>query len=81
MKTIEQYPEIIQGGMGIGVSHWCLAKAVSMQGQMGVVSGTAIDSVIVRRLQLGDPGGDITLVPCQSSFYARTDGCSLGHCY
>ncbi len=26
---------------------------------MGVVSGTAIDSVIVRRLQLGDPGGDI----------------------
>ena len=52
-------PKIIQGGMGIGVSNWRLARAVSMQGQMGVVSGTAIDSVFVRRLQLGDPGGYI----------------------
>lgn len=59
MKTIEKIPEIIQGGMGIGVSNWRLAKAVAMQGQMGVVSGTAIDSVFVRRLQLGDPEGDI----------------------
>ncbi len=56
---MEKLPEIIQGGMGIGVSTWQLAKAVSTQGQMGVVSGTAIDSVIVRRLQLGDPNGDI----------------------
>lgn len=56
---MEKLPEIIQGGMGIGVSTWRLAKAVSAYGQMGVVSGTAIDSVIVRRLQLGDPDGDI----------------------
>ncbi len=59
MKTLGKLPEIIQGGMGIGVSIWRLAKAVSQQGQMGVVSGTAVDSVIARRLQLGDPGGDI----------------------
>lgn len=50
-------PEIIQGGMGIGVSDWRLARAVSSLGQLGVVSGTAIDSVFVRRLQDGDPGG------------------------
>jgi nitronate monooxygenase len=59
MKTSNKFPEIIQGGMGIGVSNWRLARAVAMQGEMGVVSGTAIDSVFVRRLQLGDPGGDI----------------------
>ena len=45
---------IIQGGMGIGVSDWRLARAVSSEGQLGVVSGTAIDAVLVRRLQLGD---------------------------
>lgn len=59
MKTEERMPEIIQGGMGIAVSTWRLANAVSSKGQMGVVSGTAIDSVMVRRLQLGDPDGDI----------------------
>ena len=52
-------PEIIQGGMGIAVSHWRLARAVSRLGQLGVVSGTAIDSVLVRRLQDGDPHGDL----------------------
>jgi nitronate monooxygenase len=50
-------PRIIQGGMGIGISHWGLARAVSAAGQLGVVSGTAIDTVLVRRLQDGDPGG------------------------
>jgi NAD(P)H-dependent flavin oxidoreductase YrpB (nitropropane dioxygenase family) len=50
-------PEIIQGGMGIAVSDWRLANAVSRCGQLGVVSGTALDSVFVRRLQDGDPGG------------------------
>lgn len=52
-------PEIIQGGMGIGVSDWRLARAVSKCGQLGVVSGTAIDSVMVRRLQDGDLGGHV----------------------
>ena len=45
--------------MGIAVSGWRLARAVSSQGQLGVVSGTAIDAVLVRRLQDGDPDGDI----------------------
>ena len=50
-------PAIIQGGMGVAISDWRLARAVSMRGQLGVVSGTAIDTVVVRRLQDGDIGG------------------------
>ena len=48
---------IIQGGMGVGVSSWTLANAVSRCGQLGVVSGTALDAVLARRLGDGDPGG------------------------
>jgi nitronate monooxygenase len=54
-----EYPKIIQGGMGIGVSNWTLAHTVSKLGQLGVVSGTALDAVLARRLQLGDMGGHI----------------------
>ena len=50
-------PVIIQGGMGVGISDWRLARAVSTEGQLGVVSGTALDQVLTRRLQMGDPGG------------------------
>ena len=50
-------PTIIQGGMGAAVSDWRLANAVSAYGQLGVVSGTALDAILARRLQLGDPGG------------------------
>jgi nitronate monooxygenase len=50
-------PTIIQGGMGAGVSNWRLAQAVSQFGHLGVVSGTALDQILVRRLQDGDPGG------------------------
>ena len=52
-----EFPKIIQGGMGVGVSNWRLANAVAKIGQLGVVSGTALDSVLVRRLADGDPGG------------------------
>lgn len=52
-----QLPKIIQGGMGVGVSNWRLAQAVSRLGQLGVVSGTALDQVLVRRLADGDEGG------------------------
>jgi len=52
-------PKIIQGGMGVAVSGWRLAQAVSRLGQLGVVSGTALAVVLARRLQLGDPGGDL----------------------
>jgi nitronate monooxygenase len=50
-------PVIIQGGMGAGVSSWRLAQAVSRLGQLGVVSGTALEVILARRLQDGDPGG------------------------
>jgi len=43
--------------MGAGVSSWRLAQAVSRRGQLGVVSGTALDQILIRRLQDGDPGG------------------------
>ncbi len=43
--------------MGAGVSSWRLARAVSRLGQLGVVSGTALDLILSRRLQDGDPGG------------------------
>jgi nitronate monooxygenase len=52
-------PRIIQGGMGVAVSGWPLARAVSVAGQLGVVSGTALAVVLARRLQLGDPGGEL----------------------
>lgn len=50
-------PTILQGGMGVAVSGWRLAREVSRLGQLGVVSGTGIDTVLVRRLQDGDVGG------------------------
>lgn len=52
-------PLVIQGGLGVAVSNWRLARTVSALGQLGVVSGTALDQVLVRRLQDGDRGGDI----------------------
>jgi NAD(P)H-dependent flavin oxidoreductase YrpB (nitropropane dioxygenase family) len=54
-----KWPSIIQGGMGIGVSNYRLARATSRAGALGVVSGTALDTVLVRRLQLGDESGEI----------------------
>lgn len=45
--------------MGVGVSGWRLAKAVSQRGQLGVVSGTALDLLLTRQLQLGDLGGHL----------------------
>lgn len=55
--TAPSYPQIIQGGMGAGISAWTLANAVSRVGQLGVVAGTALDLILARRLQAGDPGG------------------------
>lgn len=54
---------VIQGGMGVGVSNWELARTVAMAGMeldvpvLGVVSGTGVEVLLVRRLQDGDPGG------------------------
>jgi len=57
--TTRTHPLVIQGGMGAGVSAWPLARAVSITGQLGVVAGTALDVILVRRLQLGDRGGHV----------------------
>lgn len=45
--------------MGAAVSAWPLARAVSRLGQLGVVSGTALDAVLARRLQCGDSEGHL----------------------
>jgi hypothetical protein len=50
----DDLPLIIQGGMGVGVSNWTLARAVSKLGQLGVVSPRRFH--LVRRLQDGDIG-------------------------
>jgi nitronate monooxygenase len=57
MDNSSEWPTIIQGGMGVAVSNWRLARAVSLTGNLGVVSGTMLDTIMVRRLQDGDPGG------------------------
>jgi nitronate monooxygenase len=59
MSVSAALPLVIQGGMGIAVSNWKLAHTVASLGQLGVVSGTAVDSVLVRRLQDGDLEGDV----------------------
>jgi NAD(P)H-dependent flavin oxidoreductase YrpB (nitropropane dioxygenase family) len=48
--------------MGIGVSSWRLARRVAELGEFGVVSGTAIDAVLVRELQDGDPNGRLRVL-------------------
>src|SRR5215469_15953214 len=80
----QQLPRLIQGGMGVGVSHYRLACAVASLGHLGVVSGTAIDAVLARRLQDGDPTGEMreamALFPRQDiaeralARYFRADG-------
>lgn len=54
-----EHPALIQGGMGIGVSGWRLAHAVAERGHLGVVSGTAAEIVLIRRLQDGDVDGHL----------------------
>ena len=54
-----QLPIIIQGGMGVAISDWNLAKAVSQQGQLGVVSGTGISRIVSCRLNDGDLAGHV----------------------
>ncbi len=68
-----ELPPIIQGGMGVGVSGWRLARAVSLAGQLGVVSGTMLDVVIARTLQLGDEGGHIRRALEQFPFPAMAE--------
>jgi NAD(P)H-dependent flavin oxidoreductase YrpB (nitropropane dioxygenase family) len=59
MPNSQNLPTIIQGGMGVAISGWRLANAVAGTGNLGVVSGSMLDTVLVRRLQDGDPGGHV----------------------
>lgn len=54
-----KHPQIIQGGMGVAISTWKLAKAVSSEGQLGVVSGTGIGIILIARLMQGDADGAV----------------------
>ena len=45
--------------MGIRISKWELAREVSKKGELGVVSGTVIDTILVRELQDGDKDGSM----------------------
>ncbi len=53
-------PELIQGGMGVGISGWQLAGSVAETGErigrrvLGVVSGTGLATTTVLRLRKGD---------------------------
>jgi NAD(P)H-dependent flavin oxidoreductase YrpB (nitropropane dioxygenase family) len=54
--------QLIQAGMGVHVSNWRLARTVAIERPAlaaGSLSGTALDLVYARRLQLGDPGGGV----------------------
>ncbi len=59
MTAAAVLPSIIQGGMGVAISNWRLARSVSELGHLGVVSGTCLDTVLIRRLADGDPGGHV----------------------
>jgi nitronate monooxygenase len=59
VNMIMSQPKIIQGGMGVAVSGWKLARTVSRLGQLGVVSGTGLAVVLARHLQLGDLDGHV----------------------
>lgn len=45
--------------MGVNISGWLLARTVSLLGEQGTVSGVALQRIITRILQKGDPGGHI----------------------
>jgi nitronate monooxygenase len=56
---MKNLPKIIQGGMGVAISDWKLAKAVSGLGQLGVVSGTGLGNILIARLMDGDLEGHV----------------------
>lgn len=61
LPQISNLPDLIQGGMGVGVSDWRLARSVAIAGEkfdrrvLGVVSGTGLPAIMVHRLQENDP--------------------------
>jgi len=79
MTFLNSPPRVIQGGMGVAVSDWRLANAVARRGQLGVVSGSMLDTVFVRRLQDGDPGGHLRRAI--AAFPVASDGEEILHRY
>ncbi|MCP4428626.1 MAG: nitronate monooxygenase [Chloroflexi bacterium] len=61
-------PTIIQGGMGVSISNWTLAKAVSNEGHLGVISGTGVAQMMISRLMDGDEGGHVRRALAQFPF-------------
>ena len=57
LAAVAPVPRVIQGGMGARISSWKLARAVSSRGELGITSGTAMDIIMIRELQQGDPDG------------------------
>ncbi len=61
MLDMIENPKLIQGGMGVGISNWELARAVALSGEkrgesvLGVVSGTGLPLIMVNRMQRRDP--------------------------
>jgi nitronate monooxygenase len=58
-KKITLESRIIQGGMGAGVSNYRLVREVCKNEGLGVVSGVALQEIMIRRLQNGDPTQEI----------------------
>ncbi len=55
---MNQLPIIIQGGMGVYISNFHLAKTCAQHPSvLGTLSGIAIERVVPHILQIGDPGG------------------------
>jgi len=67
-------PEIIQGGMGVAISDWKLARAVAIAGEklgervLAVVSGTALPIIMADRLQKGDLNSHCALKALDEKF-------------
>ena len=60
--------KVIQGGMGVNISDWHLARAVSKLGQLGTISGVGLDRITAVILQRGDIGGHIRRALSQFPF-------------
>ncbi len=54
--------------MGVAISNWALAKAVSNEGHLGVISGTGVAQMMISRLMDGDEGGHIRRALSQFPF-------------
>lgn len=58
MET-QHYPQIVAGGMGVYMLPYYSVREISMLGQIGTLSGTILEGVLVNELQSGDLGGHV----------------------